>query len=461
MGSSAANKILFSCTGCGERYTLTRAEVMNLPDNIALCTSCRRNIKIAFCPSCGISYSITFSVPRKEIYPLSCRKCRTVFNVSFPVLRKPIPTEKALEVESKTAVGKSPPLMPRPRATSEKNGPPKERSLPAESHVHFPRGSFAWGMVPFLVSVFNPKKLAAAAVAVAALFVLLGISHQAESTLQHTYIFRGNIFLLHLLNLLSIFAVSFALTLSSAILARITISEYGGAVETGTKNLLSFTVSSVPPLFAGNAAMLLAINGLLIVFGSIPPVNPFLYAFLFLPIYLLTVAIVLIGAVALWLYPPVMARHTGTRAAISSFIELVRINHLKLLIIVPAMAFLASLFTALLNLVNSTLISLILSIFRSPLGDSLERVLSLIPPVLRGTAYFPLKITGLKSLGPALWNLIAGRHTGGVILVLVMVIITAAFITVVFSFIGTLSARVFLMLETGRFTCRRFLKKCV
>ncbi len=262
--------------------------------------------------------------------------------------------------------------------------------------------------------------------------------------------FRENAFLLHLLNFLSIFVFSFVFILTNTVIARLSMPEQPGFGDMQNGEIIAFTAERALPVLICNLAVLLAFNSLLIAFGSIPLVGPVLYSLLFLPVYLFSVATVILCAIAVWFYPPVLAIHGGIIASFREFIYFIRRNHFNLLVTIPLLAILTALFIALLNVIHYSALSLALGLSRGLLGDDISRILSSMPYSASGLLNIPHMIQGVKALPSMLGNLIFSYHAGGFILGAALGTISIALLAIILSFTGTLSARAYIMLEQGR-----------
>ena len=446
MGNEASN-IRFTCSHCKTAHVLSRTTVSALPGSVTSCRTCKKSIKIAFCPKCGTSYSITFSSPMNRRYTLDCRQCGTSFPVEFPVIRGAIPKPSSPTMQSPEAgiatkqLHSVPPE--KPPVIIEKA---PERKLPA---IQRSDHSLATVFLSFFSEVFSAQRLSIAAFAAAGVFILMAISVRAENMLLTVPLFRDSAFILHLLNFLTFFTFCFVLILSNTVMARLSImGPAGGNMKPG--EIVTFAISRALPVLVCNIAVLLTFNSLLIAFGSIPLVGPILYSLLFLPVYLLSVATVLLCAVAVWFYPPVLAIHGGILTSIREFFYFVRKQHFNLLITIPVLVILTAIFIALLNILHYSSLALAMNLSRGILGDDINRILSSMPYPASRILNIPHMIQGVKSLPSILGNLLFSYHAGGVILGAALGAISIALLSVILSFTGTLSARAYIILEQGR-----------
>jgi uncharacterized membrane protein/transcription elongation factor Elf1 len=447
-------KIRFTCTGCDSGYSLTRGEAAKLPGSVMTCATCGKKIKIAFCPDCGTSYSITFSAPMKQRYTLKCRRCSSDFPIEFPEIRDALPKHPpAPPAERKVPVAVNKPSAPpvkRERIIIEERSRGNRGGVDTGHLLSLPDRSFLQGFPALLAGVFGIRRLGFAAAAVIALFVLLGVTDLAESTLQNAALVKGNTFLLHLLNFFSIFAISFILTLSNTVMARLCLGELDPKIDTAPRGIIVFAAARVLPVLAGNVALLLALNALLVIFGAIPLVGPILYALLFLPVYVLSVATVLVSAVAFWFYPPVLAYHGAVASGITEFSRFIKKHALNLVLVVPVLVIITAIFTALLNLVHQGAMTLLLAVSRGVLGNEAGRIFSAVPFGLQRAVNFPQMLSSLRSLRLFLGDLLFSYHAGALILGLTLGVISVALLSVVFSFIGSLAAHSYFLLENRR-----------
>ena len=454
MNNGTDKKIRFTCTGCDSSYSLTRGEVAKLPGSVMTCGTCGKKIKIAFCPDCGTSYSITYSAPMKQRYTLTCRRCTADFPIEFPEIRDALPKlPPAPPVQRKAPVSvkkQTDAPVKREKIIIEERVPGNRGGGSGEHLLSLPDRSFLQGFLALLAGVFGIRRLAFASAAVIALFILLGVTDFAESTLQNAALVKGSVFLLHLLNFFSIFAISFILTLSNTVMARLCLGELDPKIDTAPGSMIAFAASRALPVLAGNVALLLALNALLVIFGTIPLVGPILYALLFLPVYVLSVATVLVSAVAFWCLSPVLAHHGGIASSIAEFFGFVKRQNLNLLIVIPVLVIITAVFTALLNLVHQSAMALLLAVSRSVLGGEAGRIFSTVPLGLQRAVNFPQMLSSLRSLSLFLGDLLFSYQAGGFILGITLGLISVALLSVVFSFIGSLAAQAYFLMENRR-----------
>ncbi len=299
------------------------------------------------------------------------------------------------------------------------------------------------------ISIFKIKKIMIAAVGISALSVLLMASSWAENFFQRLYFVKQHHFILHLVNFIEIFIASTVIVSINTVIARL---EGGKDAEIlyGTR-LILFAVSRAVPLMAGVAGIIFALNALIVLFSSIPVIGPILYSLLFLPIYVLSIVIVLLSLIAFWFYPPLLAYAVDVRSSIADFFYFIRKRHVALLLIALVLLVVTSVFTGLLLLLHNATLTAGLSLSRAFLGDEFSKI---IPPVsasmgegLNFIAYF----SRLSLIHYITGELLLAHRIGGIFFGAVMVLISMAVYSIILSGVGTLSVWAYRAVESGHY----------
>ncbi len=481
-------KILFSCAGCNTSYSISRHDAETLPSGVFICKTCGKKIKLAFCPRCGTSYSIGFSRQLQGSYPLKCRRCGREFRISFESTiaqksHKVMPLEGG-HAERKKKIIDSISDNHAPQEESRKTIPEKKVSRQNLTEDFF---SFEAAKC-YGISIFKIKKIVIAAVGILALSVMLMASSWADNFFQRLEFVRQNHFIRHLLNFIEIFITSTVILSVNTVIARMDAEKNKGtsknhykdvplweqyigknhfllilflrmkAVVRGAHNefftgtgLISFAVSRALTLMAGVAGIILAFNALIVLFSSIPVIGPILYSLLFLPVYALSISIVLLSLIAFWFYPPLLAYAGDVRSSIAEFLNFVRKHHVTLLLVGLVLLVVTTVFAGLLLLFHNATLAVVISLSGAFLGDEFSKI---IPPVsasigegLNFIAFF----SRLSLMHHIMGELLTAHRIGGIFFGAVIVLISTAIYSIILSAAGTLSVWAYRAVESGRY----------
>lgn len=443
-------KILFSCTGCNSSYTIARHDAETLPSGVFVCRKCGKKIKLAFCPECGTSYSIGFSRQLQGSYPLKCRRCGREFQVAFET-----------SIPQKTSHVMSAPQKRNEKekvvidSASEFQTPQKETRKEISKETAF-SSSLAEDLFSFetirqyFVSIFNIKKIIACAAGILALALLLIITSWAENVLQRLEFVRQIPFMLHLLNFFEIFCFAAVIVSVHATVARLTDMR-GSNDEMRMRDLARFGVSRAIPLLAGVFGIIAVFNALVVLFSSIPVIGPVLYSLLFLPVYVLSIAVVILSLVAFWFYPPLLAFAEDIRASIAGFLDFIRRHHVSLLLDALVLSMIAAVFGGLLIILHSTVLSAALSLSGALLGDEFSRIVSPVSAGIGEVNNFTAFFSKISVMHHVMGELLLAHRIGGILFGTAMMLLSTAVYSVILSGTGTLSAWAYRAVESGKY----------
>jgi len=445
-----------TCASCKSVYNLTAEQVSGLPHSILPCAKCSRYIKITICPYCYSYYSITFSSARQEKYRLACEQCGKPFVIDFPLIKE---GKESGENEKKSMTG----IFSIFKSASEKTEKKILRSTEtlAGSHLDaFKNGdaapsmrseSFTLGnLFSICGSAFTVSRISVASVAVViSLIMLMGYNRASDLFLAPADVPYGE-YIKSLIMILPFAIIIFMYMIASTVIAGITVhAVYPGSGFSG-RRAPAYLARIFPPLFLTNMLLLVAVDLIFILFGKIPIVGPVLFAILFLPIYATSLCIVILLAVGIWFYPPlVAASDAGTISSIRSFLRFIRKQNFNLAYTIPLMTILTALAFTSVYLIHYGSFNLSIYLAKNILTDEGEKLFSAIPAFFIQISDFAIigSDTGLyKSL---VNNLLPVHAVGGGIIGIIFSIISILLFASFISISSTLSTRLYLMMKEG------------
>ncbi len=439
--------MLVTCSHCQKRHTLSNDAIAALDNSIMRCDGCGHRIKIAFCPKCKTSYAITFSSAKAARYSLTCRQCGNPFTIEFP-----LPAETARErpapqeAQAREAPMPRRPLSGQPRRADRMPYPHETGRRRAADML--PNGTTLRQTLSICAGAFTPVRMLYAAAGVILASLLIGIVESAQSALHASTAPRESAFLSSLLSFLPVVLFLFSYLLAATPIARITIASALGRPHGTVREHAAFMTRGIMPIVLGSLCVLLIANTLLILFGKIPLIGPVFYSLLFLPIYLISLAFIVVGVVAFWFYPAVLAQAGGGLAgSATSFIGFVRRHNLNLLVIIPILGIASLLVFTFISLIHHGALSLALSLSSGVLQDDLSRTFTAIPFSLQKLVDFPVLISRMRLTQSFIGELMVSHRIGGVILGTSLAAIGLVIYSAMLSFVATASSYVYLVLE--------------
>jgi hypothetical protein len=447
---------------------MSNAQLQNLESSVLTCKKCKKYIKITYCPSCRAFYSISFKSVENQYYTMRCRRCHTTFTVDFPLPEKkkqpekkviPSPVEKRKkEPEIAQNKGSAVTLKSKKKVKPEKASPGKKKpavdTREEKTPIHF-KGKTLIGynlreLLAVCASAFSLPRLVTASVGVVAIFFLYGLYEALESSFFSGYITSEQIALRSFLNLFPLALIFFIFIETSSLISRMTLENIFFNRKLGVLPLLKFFSRTWFPVFVSNIFILVAANTVITLFGNIPVVGPILFSLFFLPLYLLSVFILVTLFFGFWFYPPIIAyRNTGVLHNIKNFWHFLKKHNFTLFYIVPILMMLASFVFAGLYLIHSGALSLSLLITNGAGGKSVSGVLASIPPDLLRISELSFFGNAMGSFKDLISGLLFSQYAGGlfvgIVLASLSVLLAASFI----SLVSTLSTHVYILMERG------------
>ncbi len=439
--------MLVTCSYCQKRHTLSNDAIAALDNSIMRCDGCGHRIKIAFCPRCRTSYAITFSSAKAARYTLTCRQCSTPFTVAFPLpaagtRERPAPQE----MPRQEAPLPRRPLSDQPHGTGRMPYPRETARRRAAEMI--PKEATLRQALSICAGAFTPARLLYAAAGVILASGLIRIIELAQSAMHASSGPRESAFLSSLLSFLPVVLFLFTYLLAATPIARLTIASALGGSRESLRGSASFLARSLGPIFLGSLCVLLVANTLLVLFGKIPLIGPVFYSLLFLPIYLISLAFIVVGIVAFWFYPAILAQADGELAeSVNAFVAFVRRHNLNLLVIIPIMGIASLLMFTFISLIHHGALSLALSLSSGVLQDDLPRTFTAIPFSLQKMMDFPVLISRMRLTQSFIGELMVSHRIGGIILGTSLAAIGLVIYSAMLSFAATVSSYVYMALE--------------
>ncbi len=489
-----------TCANCKTNYTLTAEQISGLSFSILPCKQCNKFIKITTCPHCQSFYSITFTSTQQARYSLICERCAKSFTIEFPLIREPKPAGEELpaphvppgpallnrQTQSLGTTGHTlSPGMFRPSAhpvpatshsaTRKEKGikpplfgkslnkispaPAKERPLPQNKYSSG-NGSVVSSLTGadftlsdlFLIcgKAFTPSKLIVAAVGIFLSFLLItGFSWLVSGLIGSPGNLESN-YLKSMLNIVPFALVFFIYILSASMISRITMDSINSGSRTPAAGPLEFLGRSFFPVFIANIALFLAIELILILFGKIPIVGPVIFALMFLPIYAVSICIILIVAVGFWFYPPIIAGNSGGMTALPDMFRFIRRQNFSLAYTVPLMAIVTAVTFAAIYLLHYGSFSLSMFLTKNLLAEEGEKIFSAVPPSFLSMSDLTIQGSDSGLFKAFVGNLFLSHTIGGLIIGLIFSLISILLFASFVSISATLSTHLYLMMDRGR-----------
>jgi hypothetical protein len=411
-----------TCASCKSIYNLTTEQVDGLAHSILPCAKCNKFIKITICPYCHSYYSITFTSTNQEKYQLTCEQCAKPFVVDFPLIKDAKNTSSSFD--------------------SFQN----QDAAPSTQSVSFTLGN----LFSICSSAFTPSKLTVAAIAIIISLILSMGYNWAINLFLASEEFASNDYIKSFLTIIPFAVIFFTYMMASAIIARITMDAHNAGSVFTAHRALKFLIKTFPPVFLTNVFLFIAVELVFILFGKIPIVGPVLFAILFLPIYIISLCVVILLAIGIWFYPPLIAgSDAGTISSIRKFLRFVRKQNFNLAYTIPLMTILTTLTFTGIYLLHYSSFNLSIYLAKNVLNDDGEKIFSAIPSAL-------LQISDLATIGSEtglykslLNNLLPAHTIGGSIIGVIFSLISLVLFASFISISSTLSTRLYMIMEKG------------
>ncbi len=437
------------CSNCNTAHEISQEQVNDRERSVIHCRHCDKKIKLQFCPHCGSFYSITFANIKAGRYRYRCRKCTRDFAIEFTdEPQKPVVIKApSIQINPPSSQVNTPDITPHTED--------KPRHVPAEkievaTFINNSINSFSINeLFSAAAGAFSLSRIAVSAVGVILMLLLIQLFSKAETLWLSgglsLHPFAGSVIALFPL------AIIFSLyTATAAIVSHITLNIifHNRPAEWG--DLIGFSLKTVPAVFAGNAAVLLAISALLVLFGRIPLLGPVFFALVFLPVYLLGIMITVLFIIGIWFYPPISAhREGGVFGNMKSLILFIRKHNLELLYMIPVIILVSAITFSVIFLIHTSAFSLTIALSQWLVSSDGGGVFASIP-----AAFVQASDATVSGIGSGLFrqlsvNLGMTHHISGFILGVVMMLLTTLLLSVAVSVTATVSSHIYIVMERG------------
>jgi len=429
------------CSNCNTAHDVTHAQANNSDTSVIHCRKCDKKIKFQFCPHCGAFYSITFSNIKHGRYKYSCKKCMKDFAIEFKpqeqvrpaVVNKPLPethVHNITEPDENIVVSKT------------------------EEPVSFINNSIntfsAGELFKSASEAFTLKKLMISAAGVISMLLVI----QLFSSIESLFIRPGSSaikpFAGSLLNLFPMAIIFSFYTLFASVIAKITLDKIFHSKETGTEEIIRFTLKTGPGVFAGNIIILLCAVSILILFGKIPFLGPLLFSLAFLPVYLMSIGIFLLCFIGLWFYPPIAAhREQGIVPNLKNLMLFIKKHNFNIIFMIPVILLVAGITFSVIFFIHLSAFSFSIAMSKWLLNTDASMIFSSIPALFinASEATFAGLSSGIfKELNS---SLMMTHHMGGFILGSILLAITVFLLSLALSITATVSSHIYIVMERG------------
>jgi len=461
------------CSHCKTQYSLTEAEIKNLNQSIYPCKNCGRFIKIAFCPRCSVSYSITFVSAEYNAYRFTCMKCGNEFRIDFPVIREPGETKTGYKNDNASHTRRN-----RADTVDIKNTkvPPKNNDMikAIQDKTHERHHTRDTGELPinpgdvrlnsldlreFLsiaADAFTLKRMKPAFLSLLFMTVTLFIANAIENAVMENDTASGNILVRTIIHFLSPSIIVLFYVAASAVIAKTIMDNpmSSGKNTAGTKQ--GFIRSGAPSVFTAVSSVLVLTVLSFVVFIKIPVVGPVYFSLMFLPVYIISAALIIGTAVGLWFLGPVIAESSLVSGRpLRSFWVFIKKHNLYLIYVILIMTVTTTLIFTAVHLVHYGSMRLSIGLAGGMISENLKTVFASIPTdllTISELSFLGAEAGLLKSLiGELFLSYKIGGYILGVILSGITLFLFASFI----SFTASISAHAYLYIERSHGVDRR------
>ena len=437
------------CSNCNTAHEVTRQQAQNSESSVIHCTRCEKRIKLQFCPHCGSFYSITFSNIKSGRYKYRCSRCMKDFAIEFPDdAGNPGFAPQAVKPAARPDQAPVQPAEePRPPRTTV--AAPAEK-IEVANFINNSINSFSINeLFEAAAGAFTLKKLAVSSAGVTVMLLLLWIFDRAGTILSGGA-FTINQFTGSFLALFPLAIIFSLYTATAALVSRLTLDRIFSGNDTEAADFMKFSLKNAPAVFAGNVVLLLAVSGLLMLFGRIPLLGPVIFSLVFLPVYLISILIFLFCFIGLWFYPPIAAhREKGIRGSIMGLLVFIKKHNLSLLYMIPVILLVSIIVFSALFIIHTSAFSLTISLSKWLVSSDAGGVFSSIPASFVKASEATIAGAGSGLFRQLSANLGMTQHFGGFILGISMTVITVALLSVAVSVTATISSHIYIVMERG------------
>ncbi len=439
-----------TCAGCATVYNLTPGEIERLPGAILPCRGCGKYIKVTTCPRCDAIYSITFSAPARNRYTLTCERCARPFVIDFP----PIKDATSNQGQHEKIITRffSTPFFKKRKKVAPQVAKRQEGAPPLHSPKIEGRGGFA--LQDFLTASarsLEPSKLIIAGSAFIAGSIIIFAYNRFIGLLYYSGAPGGQPIqdsvntIIHLFPFVLLLLIYLA---SASAIAKIELGRDRPTGVTGPRGFLRHLGSTIGPVILASTAILAALYLILALFGAIPLVGPLLFAILFLPLYAASLATVVLLAIALWFFPPIVASTgPGPRTVLKAFLRFIRRHGAGLAYAVPLLTIITATASSVVLILHQTAVSLAIGFSSNALGAVEGSYFPATPSPLMSLADLAM-IGSVKGSYRAVVDILLSSHpAAGFVIASALSLITVFLFTLLLSFTATISTHVYSLME--------------
>jgi len=414
-----------ACPNCKTVHEITGP--INKDNNTVIrCTNCGKNIKLQTCPHCNAFYSITFSNIQSGNYTYKCKRCYNNFPVKISNDEKTV-QEKVQEKEEEKIYDNQ-----------------QSKSTEQSKSTVFSVSE----LFRYVSEAFTIKKIIISAIGITSMLVLLQIFNFIMDFATAPESGTRTVITSSIMNFIPIAIIFLFYILSASIVAKITLNHIFHSRDTAAGEIIKFTARRGPGIFCGNIILLLAVSSLLILFGKIPLLGPVLFSLIFLPIYLISIGILIFSFVGLWFYPPIAAHdEKGFLINIKNLLLFIKRHNLSIIFMIPVIFLCSAIVFAIIFIVHISALSLTTSLSQIIIGQDASMTLSSIPAQLikaSQTALMGIKSGLFKDL---YLSLQVTHHIGGFILGIIFLVIAIFLLAIPISVASTVSTHIYVLME--------------
>ena len=429
------------CPNCKTVHEITNH--INKNDNMVIkCTACGKNIKLQFCPYCNAFYSITFSNIKSGNYTYKCKKCHNSFKIKFSDDEQIIQKKEEKKYDNQQTISIKKSENKTENKTIDENevhDKPKYESVETFSISE---------LLKFASEAFTVKKIIVSAIGITSILVFLQIW---GSIMNFVFISGTNtsaVITGSIINILPVIIIFSFYILSATIVSKITLNHIHYSRNTETDEIVRFTIKRGPGIIGANVILLFAVSLLLIIFGNIPLLGPIFFSLAFLPIYLLSMAVLILSFIGLWFYPPIAAHdENGVLNNIKDLLLFMKKHKLSIIFMILVIFLITVIAFAVIFIIHISVFSFTTSISQVFIGQDVLMTLSSIPGKLVKASQTTLM--GIKSgLFKELYqSLQVTHHIAGFILGIIFFIITIFLLSIPISIASTVSTHIYVLME--------------
>ena len=424
-----------ACPNCKAVHEITHRD----DNTIIRCTNCGKNIKFQNCPHCNTFYSITFSKIKLGNYTYKCKRCNNNFTVKISNDEK-IVQERKIVYNNEQSISTEP-IKKQIINKNKVSGTSKYRSMETFTISELFKSTS---------EAFTIKKLIVSAIGITSILILLQIFNSIMNLVPISVFNSRAAFINPIMNLLPIAVIFSFYILTASIVSKITLNHmFHLSTETG--EIINFTVKRGPGIIGVNIILLLAVSLLLLLFGNIPFLGPILFSLLFLPIYLISAAILILSFIGVWFYPTIAAHDDrGVFKNVKSLLLFIKEHNLNIIFMIPIIFLITAGTFAVISIVHITVFSFTTSLSQLFIGEDVLMTFSSIPSQLiksSQTIFMGINSSVFKELYQSLG---VTHHIAGFMLGIIFLIITVFILSIPISVAATVSTHIYVLMERKR-----------